>query len=51
MKTLEQSFNELTEVWRDLIFEIAYSIGIIWAIKRVKFLKLRSWVADRLAIK
>ena len=47
-KPLVEVESELKESWRDFLFEFGYSIGIIYLIERIKFLKLKHHYQIRL---
>ncbi len=46
-KTLQEELIELQEVLRNLYYNFLKSIGIIWFIKKIPFLKLKGWVKER----
>jgi len=43
--------NEVEKAWRDLLFEFGYAYGVIWAIQRMKWLKLKPHYQIRLDAK
>ena len=40
--------DELTEAWRDFLFEFGYSIGVVWVMGKMKCRKLKPWAQERL---
>jgi len=39
--------DELSEAIRNFLYEFGKSLGIIWLIKKIPFLKLKDWVEER----
>lgn len=46
-KTLQEELTILQEALRDLLYNFLKSIGIIWLIKKISFLKLKDWVKEK----
>lgn len=46
-RTLQQDAEEFQEAMRDLAYEFTKAVGIIALVRRIPFLRLRSWVEER----
>ena len=39
--------KEFEKVMRDFLYEFSKGVGIIWLVKKIRFLKLKDWVIER----
>ena len=40
--------NEVLKAWRDFLFEFGKTFGVLYIVKKLKFLKFKDWVQRRM---